>query len=93
MSSTLVEALRLMGDRAAYQPHFHHAAANCIEALMTDNERLRHACEPFVAMAAELFARNWNRDQIVIALDNPDKPNRLTFSDFLELHAAFNAEK
>jgi hypothetical protein len=49
---------------------------------------LTEALKPFKDMAGELFARNWNRSDVVIALDNPGEPHRLTFGDFLELNAA-----
>ncbi len=52
---------------------------------------LVEALEPFKAMSGELFARNWNKDDVVIALDNPRDPHRLTFGDFLELHARLAA--
>jgi hypothetical protein len=54
---------------------------------------LVEAVEPFRLMSGELFARNWNKDDVVIALDNPGDPHRLTFGDFLELHAALAAIK
>lgn len=58
-------------------------------AAMTEREGvLRSACAPFKDMAGEMFARNWNRDQVAIALDNPGDPHRLMFGDFLDLHAA-----
>lgn len=31
MSDHLIEQLRFLGDRAAYEPHMHHAAATAIE--------------------------------------------------------------
>lgn len=58
-------------------------------AAMAEREGvLRSACAPFKDMAGEMFARNWNRDQVAIALDNPGDLHRLTFGDFLDLHAA-----
>jgi hypothetical protein len=49
---------------------------------------LREALEPFSDMAGELFARNWNASDVVIALDNPDDPHRLTAGDFFALRRA-----
>ena len=64
-------------------------AAETALAAMTEREGvLRSACAPFKDMAGEMFARNWNRDQVAIALDNPGDLHRLTFGDFLDLHAA-----
>ena len=64
-------------------------AAETALAAMTEREGvLRSACAPFKDMAGEMFARNWNRDQVAIALDNPGDLHRLMFGDFLDLHAA-----
>ena len=64
-------------------------AAETALAAMTEREGvLRSACAPFKDMAGEMFARNWNRDQVAIALDNPGDLHRLTFGDFIDLHAA-----
>lgn len=54
---------------------------------------LVEALGPFKAMSAELFARNWNKDDVVIALDSPGDPHRLTFGYFLDLHTALTAFK
>lgn len=35
----LIAALRDLGDRAAYEPHMHHAAADRIEALVKERDR------------------------------------------------------
>lgn len=51
---------------------------------MAEIWRLRAALEPFSQMAGELFARNKNEDEILIALDNPDDPHRITVADFFE---------
>lgn len=59
------------------------------EAALTE---ARTKSAPFLDMAREMFARNWNRDSVAIALDNPDEPHRLTFGDFLDLHAALGGE-
>ncbi len=50
--------------------------------------RLVEALEPFKVMSAEMFARNWNQGDIAIQLGTAHSPHRLTFGDFLELHAA-----
>lgn len=34
-----------------------------------------------------LFARNWNSSQVVVALDNPNDPHRLTAGDFFAIRA------
>lgn len=52
---------------------------------------LVEALEPFKVMSGELFARNWNKEDVVVALDNPGDPHRLTFGDFLDLHATLAA--
>lgn len=54
-------------------------------------EPLRKAAEPFRLMSGELFARNWNASDVVLALDNPGEPHRLIFNDFLELHTTLAA--
>ena len=48
------------------------------------------ALAPFKAMAGEMFARNWNRDDVAIQLGTAHSPHRLTFGDFHELHAALS---
>lgn len=70
---------------ADYAPRI--AAALDVDKIVA----LVKALEPFKAMSGELFARNWNKDDVVIALDNPGDPRRLTFGDFLDLHAALAA--
>ncbi len=37
----LVEQLRLLGDRASYEPHMYHAAADRIDALEVEIAELR----------------------------------------------------
>jgi len=51
-------------------------------------EALRAALEPFSDMAGELFARNWNASDVVIALDNPGDPHRVTVGDFFAARRA-----
>lgn len=62
-----------------------NAAKAAIEetaALRARVAELEAGLKPFSDIAGEMFARNWNDDRIVIALDNPDKSNRVRFSDF-----------
>jgi len=40
MTYDLVERLRDLGDRAGFEPHMHHAAADRIEALEAENREL-----------------------------------------------------
>ena len=40
MNDDLVNQLRLMGDRASYSPHMYHTAADRIEALTAEVDRL-----------------------------------------------------
>lgn len=54
---------------------------------------LVEALRPFSDMCSEMFVRNWNRPDVAIALDGPEGLHRLTFGDFLDLHAALAAMK
>lgn len=47
----LVKRLRDLGDRASFQPHMHHTAADHIEALQEDVDRLTHILTVAVFMA------------------------------------------
>lgn len=51
-------------------------------------ERLETALKPFSDYAGELFARNWNASVVVLALDNPDDPHRVTGADFFAARQA-----
>lgn len=53
--------------------------------------RLHALLEPFSGMAGELFARNWNRGDIVVALDNPGDLHRIYAADFFALRAAIRS--
>jgi len=55
--SELVKRLRYAGDRAAFEPHMHHEAADAIEALQRE------------VLAAE--ARGLDRAAVVAASDVP----------------------
>lgn len=50
-------------------------------------EEVRKVLEPFSQMAGEMFARNWNAGDLAIALDNPDRANRVTAGDFFAARA------
>ena len=63
-------------------------AWDAIAAKNAEIERLRLALKPFSDMAGELFARNWNTDQIVTVLDNPDDPHRVTAGDYFRARLA-----
>lgn len=69
------------------------AATARSEALEAENKRLREALLPFSRMAGEMFARNWNAKQIVTALDNPERENRVTAGDFFKARAALEASR
>lgn len=65
------------------------AEAKALRARVAD---LEAALKPFSDIAGEMFARNWNKEQIVLALDTPERVNRLTFDDFLAARAALQQE-
>ena len=56
-------------------------------------EALEAALEPFSDMAGELFARHWDASRLVLALDNPDDPHRVTAGDFFATRRALQGEK
>jgi len=77
----------LQGERATLETAIKAAEARATAA----EERLKEAVRviaPFSDMAGEMFARNWNASDLVIALDNPDDPHRLRVGDFFEIRAA-----
>ena len=52
MSNKLVKRLRLLGDRASFEPHMHHAAADRIEAqeaALQAADELAESTRPFAA--------------------------------------------
>ena len=55
-------------------------------------DRLTKALKPFSDMTGELFARNREAADVVMALDNPNDMHRLTFQYFLDARAALNKE-
>jgi hypothetical protein len=55
--------------------------------LREANRELVEALKPFSEMAGELFARNWNDEDVVAVLDNPGDPHRITASDFFRARA------
>lgn len=61
-------------------------------ALRARVEELGVALRPFSDIAGEMFARNFNKGEVVVALDTPEKANRLTFDDFLTARAALQQE-
>lgn len=69
-------------------PHRLAEEADEIARLRARVAELERALTPFSDMAGEMFARNWNIDRLVIALDNPGDPHRLFFKEF---HAARRA--
>ncbi|MBN8950875.1 hypothetical protein [Rhizobium sp. 60-20] len=50
-------------------------------------EEVKRVLEPFNQMAGELFSRNWNASDLVLALDNPGQENRLTAGDIFAVRA------
>lgn len=99
--SDLVERLRtnlvmsmFIGKNDLYQQSEaeREEAANRIEQLETDNARMLEALKPFSDMTGELFARNREAADVVMALDNPNDMHRLTFQDFLAATAALESK-
>lgn len=64
------------------------AAEARVKALTERLAEMEAALEPFSDMAGELFARNWNTSDVVIALDNPCDPHRVTAGDFFAARRA-----
>ena len=52
-----------------------------------------NALRPFSEMAGEMFAANWNDDEVAISFVTKDGPMRITFKEFREAHAARAALK
>jgi len=52
---------------------------------------LEAALAPFSRMAGELFARNKNEGDVLIAFDNPDDPHRITAGDFFNARRALTS--
>lgn len=77
--SETVAALRELRDKLTYlRPHWRQAIDEGIIAL----EEAEKVIGPFSDMAGELFARNWNAGDVVLALDNPDDPHRVYAGDY-----------
>ncbi len=59
------------------------------ERQRTDDliEEVKRVLGPFSQMAGELFWRNWNASDLVLALDNPGQENRLTAGDIFAVRA------
>jgi prophage DNA circulation protein len=55
--------------------------------------KARKVIEPFSDMAGELFARNWNNSDVVIAFNTPNNPRRITFKDFCNARQWLQANK
>ncbi len=71
-----------------------HAELEAIgKRMIAEIDRLRAALKPFSEMAGELFARNWNNDGVVVALDNPGDSHRLTARDFFAARMALTHEQ
>lgn len=57
-------------------------------------EEVVEALRPFSEMAGELFARNYNKDDIVFAIhDRGWNPHELTFEDFLRARSLLSKIK
>lgn len=65
-------------------------ADTALDAALAENAALREALEPFSRIAGEMFAMNWERGRMVVALDSPDAPNRVYFDDFLRARLAIS---
>jgi hypothetical protein len=81
------------GDEADwmyYEEYLYAGARDAFAALVAERDALRKALEPFSEMAGELFSRNWNNSDVVVALDNPDEPHRVTAGDFFAARAALS---
>ena len=57
-------------------------------ALREREARLVEALRPFSAMASEMFAANWNYDDVAIGFVTREGPLRLTFKEFCNAHTA-----
>jgi hypothetical protein len=58
--------------------------ANTLDAMHTENAKLREALKPFTPLVDEMYARNWNKGDLVITLGN----HSLWFEDFVQLRTA-----
>ena len=57
-------------------------------SLREREARLVEALRPFSAMASEMFAANWNYDDVAIGFVTREGPLRLTFKEFCNAHTA-----
>jgi hypothetical protein len=62
--------------------------ASRISALEAENARLREALQPFWEVSGEMFARNYNKEQIIWGAERGEIEFRLRFKHFLEARAA-----
>ncbi|ENN89109.1 hypothetical protein RHSP_01145 [Rhizobium freirei PRF 81] len=93
-----IERLRsdLAAQLAGHRLSAKHATQNLLrvsqaqaERQRTDDliEEVKRVLGPLSKMAGELFARNWNASDLVLALDNPEQENRLTAGDLFAVRA------
>jgi len=57
-----------------HKQYSENAEAQLVEAV--------EVVRPFSDMAGEMFARNWNAEDLAVALDNPGEPHRVSAGDF-----------
>jgi hypothetical protein len=91
MSEKMSEsALRLLRARNAKGINWHTDVSELLDhtsALQSEADRLREVLEPFSRVAGELFARNWNRSDML----EIGGVEVLTAGDFFDARAALSA--
>jgi hypothetical protein len=66
--------------------------AVALKAAEAERDALRKALKPFSRVAGEMFARNWNAKQIVVALDTPEDSHRVTACDFFRARTLLSGD-
>ena len=63
--------------------------AQLIRLLVNERNHMKRALEPFGKMAGELFARNYDAEDVVLMFKTPeDEKIKLDFADFLVVRDA-----
>lgn len=71
-------------------------ALSPLAAMAAKDARIRElekALLPFSEMAGELFAKNWNNDEIAMSVNRDGKCSKLLASAFFDARAVLQGEK
>ena len=73
------------------QPYLTHATQDAAKDARI--RELEKALLPFSEMAGELFAKNWNNDEIAMSVNRDGKCSKLLASAFFDARAVLQGEK